>query len=135
MFFPTQMTNHFALFFVTVNNDNMVCSFPEWMNKHRDWRAVGDELLGLLPSSSSTSTLSGGSSGRGMASSSMMHVAKRGHSLKFKYHTTSSVGAKTSFDQKLSSTATVESQATCHKLDETSEPHKSKIVAHVKSGW
>ena len=91
-----------------VQNDNLVCSFPEWMNKqHREWRSVGDELPGLLQASPSF----------GMTITSM-HVNKRGHSLRF--HNSES--------------STLESHATCHKLERKNE-HMSKIVAHIKSGW
>ena len=106
-----------------VNNDNTVCSFPEWMSNHRDWRAVGDELPGLLQASSSV----------GMTSA--MHVFKRGHSLKFKYHTSSTFATSTTFEpNRNSQSSSLESHATCHKLEEKSK-HMSKIVAHVKSGW
>lgn len=110
---------------IAVSNDNMVCSFPEWMSKHRDWRSVDDELPGLLQASSSV----------GMTSA--MHVFKRGHSLKFKYHTSSTFATSpfSTFDpNQKSQSSSLESHATCHKLEGKSK-HMSKIVAHIKSGW
>ena len=96
-----------------VQNDNLVCSFPEWMNKqHREWRSVVDELPGLLqppPRLGATKTAS---------TITSMHINKRGHSLKFHNSHFSSI----------------ESHATCHKLEGKTK-HMSKIVAHVKSGW
>ena len=97
-----------------VQNDNLVCSFPEWMNKHhREWRSVEDGLPGLLQPAPSQR---GSTSAAGTITS--MHINKRGHSLKFHNSHSSSL----------------ESHATCHKLEGKSK-HMSKIVAHVKSGW
>ena len=97
-----------------VQNDNLVCSFPEWMNKHhREWRSVVDELPGLLHPV--VSQVGGTFTATTITS---MHINKRGHSLKFHNSHSSSL----------------ESHATCHKLEGKSK-HMSKIVAHVKSGW
>ena len=94
-----------------VQNDNLVCSFPEWMNKHhREWRSVVDEIPGLLQ----TPPRIGGPT----TTTTSLHINKRGHSLKFHNSHFSSL----------------ESHATCHKLEGKTK-HMSKIVAHVKSGW
>ena len=97
---------------VAVQNDNSVCSFPEWMNKHhREWRSVANSLPGLLQTPSSRVDMP-------TLSMKSMHINKRGHSLKFHNSKSSSQ----------------ETQATCHKL-EIKNKKMSKIVAHVKSGW
>ena len=95
----------------SVQNDNTVCSFPEWMNKHhREWRSVVSTLPGLLEAAPSIGVTA--------STTTSMHINKRGHSLKF-------------HNSKSSSR---EAHATCHKLEGKSK-HMSKIVAHVKSGW